>query len=166
MKSMEVVFNKIPTNLQELKASEYASLSKPEYAAALFLAAMKVYPTNVNEALEMVQFLQGPKELTPYDKQFIRDRMMDKGGYIANSYFRGATVENDYTPTEPFSVTFTDNPYSYANEGYVKLFVKSAGGDNPRPVVMRHKPSTNQWFLWEQFLLVGIRQPASQDAWR
>lgn len=163
---MEVIFNKMPMNLQELKESEYASLSKPEYAAALFLAAMKVYPENVDEALQMLQFLQGPRELSTYEKQFIRDRMMDKGAYIVNSYFDGASVENDYTPTQPYTVRFTDNPYSYSNEGYAKIFAKSAGADSPRPIVMRHKPSTNQWFLWEQMLLVGIRQPASQDEWR
>lgn len=163
---MEVVFDKLPINLQELKECEYSSLSRPEYTVALFLAAMKVYPSNKEEALKMLQFLQGPRELSTYDKQFIRDRMMDKASYIANSYFEGASVENDYTPAQPYTVRVTENPYSYSNEGYAKLFVQSAGADSPRPVVMRHKPSTNQWFLWEQMLLAGIRQPASQDEWR
>lgn len=163
---MEVVFEKLPTNLQELKDCEYSSLSKPEYAPALFLAAMKVYPSDKEEALKMLQFLQGPRELSTYDKQFIRDRMMDKASYIANSYFEGASVENDYTPPQPYTVRVTENPYSYSNEGYAKLFVQSAGADSPRPIVMRHKPSTNQWFLWEQMLLAGIRKPASQDEWR
>lgn len=163
---MEVVFDKLPVNLQELKECEYSSLSRPEYTVALFLAAMKVYPSDKEEALKMLQFLQGPRELSTYDKQFIRDRMMDKASYIANSYFEGASVENDYTPAQPYTVRVTENPYSYSNEGYAKLFVQSAGADSPRPVVMRHKPSTNQWFLWEQMLLAGIRQPASQDEWR
>lgn len=163
---MEVVFDKLPINLQELKECEYSSLSRPEYTVALFLAAMKVYPSDKEEALKMLQFLQGPRELSTYDKQFIRDRMMDKASYIANSYFEGASVENDYTPAQPYTVRVTENPYSYSNEGYAKLFVQSAGADSPRPVVMRHKPSTNQWFLWEQMLLAGIRQPASQDEWR
>lgn len=163
---MEVVFDKLPINLQELKECEYSSLSRPEYTVALFLAAMKVYPSDKEEALKMLQFLQGPRELSTYDKQFIRDRMMDKASYIANSYFEGASVENDYTPAQPYTVRVTENPYSYSNEGYAKLFVQSAGADSPRPVVMRHKPSTNQWFLWEQMLLAGIRKPASQDEWR
>lgn len=164
---MQVVFNRLPANLQELQNCEYGSLSKPEYTVALFLAAMKVYPENKDEALKMLQYLQGPREMTAYDKQFIRDRMMDgKGDYIANSYFDGATVENNYTPTLPYTVRMTENPYSYSNEGYVKLFVQSAGADSPRPIVMRHKPSTNEWFLWEQSLLLGIRQPAASDPWR
>lgn len=38
---MEIVFEKLPMNLQEMKELEYASLTKPEYAVALYLAAMK-----------------------------------------------------------------------------------------------------------------------------
>ena len=44
-----------------------------------------------------------------------------------------------------------------------KSDVKSGGADSPRQVVLRSKPSTGQWFLWDQFLLSGIRKPKSQD---
>ena len=30
---------------------------------------------------------------------------------------------------------------------------------------MRHKPSTNQWFVEEQLILSMIRKPKSQDEW-
>jgi hypothetical protein len=32
-------------------------------------------------------------------------------------------------------------------------------------VTLRLKPSTGQWFLWDQMLLAGIREPKSKDAW-
>ena len=48
---------------------------------------------------------------------------------------------------------------AYAEEGYKKFDVKSGGADSPRQVVLRSKPSTGQWFLWDQFLLSGIRKP-------
>ena len=36
----------------------------------------------------------------------------------------------------------------------------------PRPVKLRQKPSTGEWFLWEYSSpLSGIRIPASQDPW-
>ena len=35
---MELVFEKLPKNLEEMKELEYASLAKPEYAPALYLA--------------------------------------------------------------------------------------------------------------------------------
>ena len=56
---MEIIFEKLPANLEEMKNLEYASLSKPEYAPALFLAAMKVYVTDKEAAYEMIQFLHG-----------------------------------------------------------------------------------------------------------
>ena len=52
-----------------------------------------------------------------------------------------------------------------AEEGYKRLDIKSGGADTPRPITLRLKPSTGQWFLWEQIILVGIRVPVSQDPW-
>lgn len=163
---MDIIFERLPKNLQEMKELEYASLSKPEYAPALFLAAVKAYVIDKEAAYEMIQFLQGPREFTNADKQFIRDRMMDKADYIVESYFKGSTVENNYTPTLPYTVSLTENPYSYSEEGYVKLFLKSAGADSARPIKVRLKPSTGQWFLWEQSsILMGIRVPVSKNPW-
>jgi hypothetical protein len=80
------------------------------------------------------------------------------------SYFKGATPANNYTPERPFTVTVESNPYSDANPGYMKLFLRSGGADNPREVVLRKK-GDGQWMLWDQFLLVGIRSPKSADPW-
>lgn len=163
---MEVIFEKLPANLEEMKNLEYASLSKPEYAPALFLAAMKVYVTDKEAAYEMIQFLQGPREITNMDKQFLRDRMSGKEDYIVESYFKGSSVENNYTPSIPYVVSITENPYSYSNEGYARLFLKSSGADTARSITMKLKPSTGQWFLWEQSsVLMGIRIPAAKDPW-
>ncbi len=163
---MEIIFEKLPANLEEMKNLEYASLSKPEYAPALFLAAMKVYVTDKEAAYEMIQFLQGPREITNMDKQFLRDRMSGKEDYIVESYFKGSSVENNYTPSIPYVVSITENPYSYSNEGYARLFLKSSGADTARSITMKLKPSTGQWFLWEQSsVLMGIRIPAAKDPW-
>ena len=68
---------------------------------------------------------------------------------------------------EPYTVTVFENPYSRSqiNEGYLTLHVNSGGADSPRQIKLRHKPSTGQWFLWEQFLLSDIRKPVSADPW-
>ena len=39
------------------------------------------------------------------------------------------------------------------------------GADSARQIRLRTKPSTGQWFLWEQFLLSDIRVPVSADPW-
>jgi len=161
-----VTLREIPVTLAQLQAMPEASLKEPQYAAALTIAALSVYPVDKNAALEMLEFLQGPRGLSAYDKQFIADRFRDKD-YVPRSYFNGATPQNNYAPSEPYTLTFFENPYSRANfdEGYLTLHIKSGGSDNPRQLKLRTKPSTGQWFLWEQFLLADVRQPAAADPW-
>lgn len=162
--SYTVVLREIPTNLAQLQAMPEASLQKPEHTAALTIAALCVYPMNAEAALEMLNYLQGPRGVTPYDKQFLADRFRDKD-YVPRSYFAGATPQNNYEPSEPYTITVFENPYSRGQDGYLTLHVRSGGADSPRQIKLRHKPSTNQWFLWEQFLLSDIRQPVSADPW-
>ena len=49
-------------------------------------------------------------------------------------------------------------------EGYCKLFIPCGGADDPRPIKLRRK-GNGQWFLWEQYLMTGIRIPTSADPW-
>lgn len=49
-------------------------------------------------------------------------------------------------------------------EGYCKLFIPCGGADDPRPIKLRRK-GNGQWFLWEQYLMTGIRVPTSADPW-
>ena len=162
--SLSVTLSEIPVSLAQLQAMPEAALTRPEHTAALVIAALCVYPANKEAALEMLTFLHGPKGLSTYDKQFIADRFRDKD-YVPRSYFRGATPQNNYEPTEPYTLEFFENPYSRDQEGYVILHIRSGGADSPRQIKLRNKPSTGQWFLWEQFLLADIRKPVSADPW-
>ena len=166
-KSYTVMFETLPQSLAELQALPEAALTEPHHAAALSVAALCVYPQNRQAAEEMLHFLQGPRGLTGYDKQFLADRFMDGKDYVPRSYFAGALPENGYTPKQPYSITFFENPHSRQNiaEGYITLWVRSGGADSPREVKLRNKPSTGQWFLWEQLLLADIRKPAELDEW-
>ena len=76
----------------------------------------------------------------------------------------GAVPQNDYTPAEPYTINISENPYSYQEQGYAKLFIQSGGADSPRPVQLR-KAKDGKWYLWEQFLLADIRVPESSDPW-
>jgi len=159
-----VSFPQLPVNLAQLQAMPEAALKQPEHTAALTIAALCMYPIDKDAALEMLNYLQGPRGVTPYDKQFLADRFRDKD-YVPRSYFAGATPQNNYEPSEPLAVTVYENPYSRGQDGYLTLHVRSGGADSPRQIKLRHKPSTGQWFLWEQFLLADIRKPVSADPW-
>ncbi|MBE6599473.1 MAG: hypothetical protein E7638_08535 [Ruminococcaceae bacterium] len=156
-------FAALPESLDELKALPEAALNTPFQTAALTVCALCVYAADRTIGTEMLNFLRGPRPLSNHEISFLNDRFKD-GHHVPFSYFKGAVPENDYTPTTPFSVTVESGPYSDANEGYKKLFIKSGGADNPREVVLRQL-GDGRWMLWDQFLLVGIRSPKSEDPW-
>ena len=156
-------FSELPENLEQLRALPESTLDTPYKTAALALCALCCYAVDRENGARMLEFLRGPKgALSAYDAQFLRDRLSGQQ-YVPFSYFEGALPENDYRPDVPYKITFCSDPYSFANESYAKLNVRSGGADSPRQIQLRRKGS--QWFLWEQFVLVGIRQPASQDQW-
>ncbi len=162
-KCVDVVFPKLPETLEDFKALPQAQLTSPFDTAALTVLAFCFYPQNKELSLDMLNFLRGPRPLSGYDLQFIRDRFMDKD-YVPRSYFVGATPANDYLPSEPYTIKVTENPYSYAEENYAKLFMSSGGADSPRYVQLR-KAKDGKWYLWEQFILSDIRPPESTDPW-
>ena len=163
LKSETFTFNKLPTSVEELMSLPEAALSTPFMTAALTVAVLANYENDKQATFAMLDVLHGPSPLTPSTKQFLLDRLGGKM-YVVRSYFGGTSPANDYTPAEPFTVTVKDNPYSYDNEGYVKLFMHSSGADSDREIVLRRKGE--QWMLWdEKFLLGDIRIPKSADPW-
>ena len=143
-----------------------AALTDPYTVAALGVAALCAFPKDRAACYAMLNFLRGPRPLSPMDESFIRDRFMDGKDYLPRSYFEGATPANDYTPAQPLTVAVKEQSNSREQEGYVTLYLFSGGADSPRPVTLRNKPSTGQWFLWEfPGLLSGIREPKSQNPW-
>lgn len=165
-KTYKVTLPIIPANLTQLQSMPQADLTKPENTAALTVAAFCMYPIDKEACFEMLTFLHGPKGLSGYDKQFIADRFRDKD-YVPRSYFGGATPQNNYEPAIPYTLTFFENPYSrdHIADGYLTLHIESGGADSARQIKLRKKGSTGQWFLWEQFILVDVRQPVSADPW-
>lgn len=157
-------FTKIPTNVAELQALPEASLDSAFKTASLTLLALCRYEHSEADAIEMLNFLKGPVDLSTYEKQFIKERLTGKM-YKARSFFEGATPSNGYTPLVPYTITVSANPYSFNEDNWATLYVKSGGADNPRTIRLRRKASTNQWFLNEIQCLSDIRVPASDDPW-
>ena len=160
-----VVFEKLPKSLDEMKALPQAAMTTIEDTAALTIAALALYPENKEESLAMLDWLRGPRPMSPMEKQFINDRFMDGKEYLARSYFKGSSPDNSYTPDQPFTLEFIDDTAPMADEGYKRLYIKSGGADSPRPITLRIKPSEGKWYLWEQMLLAGIRIPVAEDPW-
>lgn len=156
-------FTGLPESLAQMQAMPEAALTSPFQVAALTVCALCAYAADKQIGTEMLNFLKGPRPLSNQEISFLNDRFRD-GTYVPFSYFQGATPENDYTPAQPFTLTIEAGPYADANAGYKKLHIRSGGADNPREIVLRQK-GDGQWLLWDQFLMVGIRTPKSQDPW-
>lgn len=157
-------FSSLPTNLAELKALPEASLDSAFKTVALCIATLCNYEKDMNATWEMLDFLKGPESVNEKEKTFIKDRLAGKQ-YKTLSFFKGATADNGYTPSVPYAISVSENPYSFDEENWAILYVTSGGADAPRPIKLRKKPSTNQWFINDIQCLADIRIPTSQDEW-
>lgn len=157
-------FSALPANVDELKALPEAKLDTAFKTTALTILALSRYETDPDAAIVMLSWLKGPEEFNTSEQAFLKDRLKGKE-YKVRSFFSGATPENDYTPSVPYVVAVSENPYSFDNENWAALYVTSGGADNPRPIKLRRKPSTGEWFLNDIQCLADIRLPKSEDKW-
>ena len=164
---MIVNFEKILTTKNDL---EKYDRTKPENVAALLVHVICNYePNNTDNFYDMLQYLMGEfQEISPMMKQNIKDRMMqnEKYKFIGKSYFEGSTPENEYTPVS-YNVSVSENEYSRAENGYVRLLLKSGGADSLRFITVRLSKDGN-YYVWSDSLiglLTDIRKPESQNPW-
>ncbi len=157
-------FSTLPDSLAELQAMPEASLDSAFKTTALTIAVLCAYEKNPDGCIEMLNFLKGPAEVSTYEKGFIKERLSGKF-YKTFSFFEGATPENGYKPNTPYTIKVSENPYSFNEENWATLYVTSGGADNPRPIKLRKKPSTGQWFLNDIQCLADIRVPVEEDPW-
>lgn len=163
-KSMSFTFDSVPESVAEMSALLEKNKTSEFYVAALAVLALCKYEENPQTAIDMLNALKGPQPLSPYETSFIKDRLAGKG-YKPRSFFDGATTANNYEPSKPYTISVSSNPYSYDAEGYATLYLKSSGADSERPIKLRKKPSTGEWFVWEIQFLSDIRVPAAADPW-
>ncbi len=163
-RSESFTFTALPTNVAELQALPEASLDSAFKTTALTIVALCAYEKNPDACIEMLNFLKGPADVSTYEKGFIKERLNGKF-YKTFSFFEGATPENGYKPTTPYVIKVSENPYSFDEENWATLYVTSGGADNPRPIKLRKKPSTGQWFLNDIQCLADIRVPVADDPW-
>lgn len=74
---MQVVIQKIPENLQEFETLA-AKGRQPEHICALFLCALALFDRDKDAGTAAMDILRGPRPMTPYDCQFLRDRLRGK----------------------------------------------------------------------------------------
>jgi len=162
---MRFTFPDFPSTCEEFLSLAPDFMNRPEGTAALLIVALKVYTKDRDAGLAMLNHLHGPRPLSNHDKQFLKDRLSDKL-YLPDSYAVGATVDNNYTPDEPFSIDVEHDPVPSHEDFLFRVRITSSGADTPRLVVLRRKESGNEWFVWEYPGIVsGIRVPKAENPW-
>ena len=159
------IFAALPESLAEMQALPEAKLDTPYQTAALTVLALCAYAADKQTGIEMLNWLRGPRPLNGHDISFLNDRFRDSKTYLPFTYFAGSTPDNNYTPTKPYTIILESNHVSGEETGYMKLFIPCGGADSPRPIKLRQRGSDGKWFLWEQYLLTGIRTPMGTDPW-
>lgn len=165
---MLLTFEKIITNKEEL---EKINRQNPELVVASLVHTLCNYVEGDNTKFyDMLKFLIGEHQsISNLMKQNISDRMLQnkKYLYIGKSYFIGATPDNEYTPSIPYQIEVKENPYTNAEEGYKRLFVKSGGADSERPITLRLAKDGNYYIWSDSFigLLADIKKPESENPW-
>ena len=82
---MQVKLNTLPATLAEFQA---LPRSTPEEVCAGFLCALNLYTKSPNDGVAAMDLLRGPRPMTPYDSQFLRDRLRGKE-YLPLAYLDG-----------------------------------------------------------------------------
>ena len=154
-------FSVLPATLAELTASPYNDLRTPMNTAALFVVALNVYNQDRAEAIAMINYLRGPNPLNSDDIRLLNEHMAqnNKEGCLARSYLAGAIPQNGYTPSQPYTIAITDNPYTYYDGAVATVFVWCGGDNNPRSITMC-KSADSLWYLGELSLLDGVQPSA------
>ena len=159
-------FDALPTTVAELKTLPEAAQADPFATAALaVLAACAYHGASPEACYDLFDELRGPAgALTPFARQFLRDRLAEYP-YVPLSFLEGATPDNDYASARPYRVTVFDGPYSYQNDGYAALWLRSSGADTERPVTLR-LAKDGRWYLWGDITFLSqVRPPESSNPW-
>ena len=164
-KSEAFTFAALPESLAEMQALPQATLDTPFQTAALTVLALCAYAADRQIGTDMLNWLRGSRPLNGQEISFLNDRFRDGKTYLPFTYFAGSTPDNNYTPNQPYTIRVESNHVSGEEQGYMKLFIPCGGADDPRPIKLRQRGSDGKWFLWEQYLLTGVRTPKAADPW-
>jgi hypothetical protein len=164
--------DKIPATIEEFLAFRDKVAQTPEGGASVFAMAINMYVQNkelgmkaLTIALDKSQLSKGDvyKGYRPPSSLDFHLKNLSGKPYIARSYVVGTTPEGGYKLPSEIKFKLSQNSYSKASNGDVKVFVQCSGADSPRPVTVRK----NNRGLWKAVnynsLFVGIRAPAVDD---
>ena len=181
-------FSTVPTCYEDIVQYK---LDSPYKTMALMILAFRTWtPENRTDCLQMMDYLtntnvdSGKKDANgrklsrkfseyQFWTDFVRDRMTqnNKYRYIGNAYLEGAMPSNDYTPTEPVTITVRQSVYdpykasgiSETDPAIRQVLISLPGAENDRYSLF-YQDQRGDWRVFSdnwKGLLTDVQTPTS-----
>ena len=140
-------FSTIPTNVEELKQYNISGDDGRYKVLALYVMSLRTWkPENQTDCEEMIGYLCN-KQLSVYEKQRLAEQMKKSKQYLylGNAFLNGATPANDYTPSQPYSITLTQDSVVDEDQIYIPANPSIPSPDQYRAFIYCKASDSGKW---------------------
>ena len=171
-------FSTIPTNVEELKQYNISGDDGRYKVLALYIMSLRTWkPENQTDCEEMIGYLCN-KQLSVYEKQRLAEQMKKSKQYLylGNAFLNGATPANDYTPSQPYSITLTQDSVVDEDQIYIpanpsipspdqyRAFIYCKASDSGKWIDVYKSSKDGNWYMYKWMdLITSIKAPASSN---
>ena len=171
-------FSTIPTNVEELKQYNISGDDGRYKVLALYIMSLRTWkPENQTDCEEMIGYLCN-KQLSVYEKQRLAEQMKKSKQYLylGNAFLNGATPANDYTPSQPYSITLTQDSVVDEDQIYIpanpsipspdqyRAFIYFKASDSGKWIDVYKSSKDGNWYMYKWMdLITSIKAPASSN---
>lgn len=154
--SATIIFQRFPANIDEFRQVQQLLGKEPQGVVALQVMAFELYRRDAEMGKAALELVNTPTNYTSTVRQLAEIMGKDKyyaRPYIATALLQGATPENAYTPTEPYTVKVRVNPNTKYQESQmlggtvISLQIDSQGWDTPWRTVDVVKPKGSDYYV-------------------
>lgn len=138
-KYSEVLFHELPTDFDVFLNIAESTLNLPEKVAALFVIALRIYAVDRNLGLKMISFLRNEEKLDEKEVKNLLSEPLNKYSYLPLAFFKGASIDNAYTPELPYIVTIKDDGKKSLRRKFKTLYIGCPGVGMYRPITLEKK---------------------------
>ena len=171
-------FSTIPTNVEELKQYNISSDDGRYKVLALYIMSLRTWkPENQTDCEEMIGYLCN-KQLSVYEKQRLAEQMKKSKQYLylGNAFLNGSTPANNYTPSQPYSITLTQDSVVDEDQVYIpanpsipspdqyRAFIYCKASDSGKWIDVYKSSKDGNWYMYKWMdLITSIKAPASSN---
>ena len=171
-------FSTIPTNVEELKQYNISGDDGRYKVLALYIMSLRTWkPENQTDCEEMIGYLCN-KQLSVYEKQRLAEQMKKSKQYLylGNAFLNGSTPANNYTPSQPYSITLTQDSVVDEDQVYIpanpsipspdqyRAFIYCKASDSGKWIDVYKSSKDENWYMYKWMdLITSIKAPASSN---